>query len=79
MSKNSTSKISMGEQPDEYPQITQADLDKAVFRQGIESANEKQRITIMLDANIVNYFKAMAGKHEYQTLINDSLKKIAFG
>ena len=69
----------MDEQLDEYPQITQADLNRAVFRRGLEPANEKQRVTIMLDANIINYFKAMAGKHEYQTLINDSLKKIAFG
>ena len=36
----------------------------------------KQRITIMLDAGVVNYFKAKAGKRGYQTLINESLKKI---
>ena len=69
----------MDEQFDEYPQITQADLDRAVFRQGREPASEKQRVTIMLDTNIINYFKAMAGNNEYQTLINDSLKKVAFG
>jgi len=32
MSKNSISKTSM----DEYPEVTQADFDRAVFRQGLK-------------------------------------------
>ena len=30
----------------------------------------------MLDAEIISYFKSKAGKKGYQTLINESLKKI---
>ena len=71
MSKNSTSKISR----DEYPEITQADFDRAVFRHGLEPAEKKQRITIMLDAGIISYFKSKAGKRGYQTLINEYLKR----
>jgi uncharacterized protein (DUF4415 family) len=37
---------------------------------------EMQRITIMLDAGVIDYFKAKAGKRGYQTLINETLKKI---
>lgn len=71
MNKDYISKTSM----DEYPEITQADFDKAVFRKGLKPVEKKQRITIMLDAGIVNYFKAKAGKRGYQTLINETLKK----
>ena len=71
MSKNSTLEISM----DEYPEVTQDDLDRAVFRQGLKPTEKKQRITIMLDADVISYFKAKAGKRGYQTLINDSLRK----
>ncbi|MBF0233395.1 MAG: BrnA antitoxin family protein [Desulfamplus sp.] len=72
MNKNSTSKISM---EDEYPEITQVDFDKAIFRRGLKPVEGKQRITIMLDAEIVEYFKANAGKRGYQTLINETLKR----
>ncbi len=70
ISKNSTSQTSM----DEYPEITQS--DRAVFRQGLQIVEEKQRITIMLDTVVINYFKNKAGKRGYQTLINETLKQI---
>ena len=60
---------------DEYPEIRQADFDRAEFRIGLKPADKKQRITIMLDAGIVAYFKAQAGNRGYQTLINEALKK----
>ncbi len=72
MSKNSTSQTSM----DEYPEITQSDLDRAVFRQGLQPVEKKQRITIMLDTGVISYFKNKAGKRGYQTLINETLKQI---
>lgn len=75
MSKDSISKTSM----DEYPEITQADFDRAVFRKNLKPVENKQRITIMLDAGVINYFKAKAGKRGYQTLINESLKRIIAG
>ncbi len=38
---------------DEYPEVTQADFDRAVFRQGLEPAEKKQEITIMLDSGVI--------------------------
>ncbi|WP_394707075.1 BrnA antitoxin family protein [uncultured Desulfobacter sp.] len=73
MNKDSISKTSMN---DEYPEVTQADFDRAVLRQGLKPVEKKQRITIMLDAGVISYFKSKAGKKGYQTLINESLKKI---
>ena len=73
MNKNSTSRTSMD---DEYPEITQAEFDRAVFRKGLKPVEKKQRITIMLDAGVIGYFKSKAGKKGYQTLINESLKKV---
>src|SRR6056297_344555 len=73
MNKDSISKTSMD---DEYPEVTQADFDRAVLRQGLKSVEKKKRITIMLDARVISYFKSKAGKKGYQTLINESLKKI---
>lgn len=72
MNKNSIFQTSM----DEYPEVTQADFDRAVFRQGFKPVEKKQRITIMLDAGVIGYFKSKAGKKGYQTLINESLKKV---
>ncbi len=59
---------------DEYPEITQADFDRATLRQGLKPTEKKQRITIMLDAGLISYFKIKAGKRGYQTLINETLK-----
>jgi hypothetical protein len=36
----------------------------------------KQRINIMLDRPIVEHFKALAGERGYQTLINDTLRRM---
>jgi uncharacterized protein (DUF4415 family) len=60
---------------DEYPEVTQVDLDRAVFRVGLKPAPRKQRVTIMLDMALVEYFKARAGARGYQTLINDTLRQ----
>ncbi|MFH1635101.1 MAG: BrnA antitoxin family protein [Chloroflexota bacterium] len=60
---------------DEYPEVTQADFDRAIFRQRLKPVEKKQRITIMLDVGIISYYKAKAGQRGYQTLINDTLRK----
>jgi uncharacterized protein (DUF4415 family) len=60
---------------DEYPKVTQADLDRANFRIGLKSVPRKQRITILLDTGLVEYYKAKAGDRGYQTLINDTLRQ----
>ena len=35
----------------------------------------KKRLTMYLDAALIEYFKAKAGARGYQTLINDALKR----
>ncbi len=72
MNKNSISKTS----GDEYPEVTQADFDRAVLRKGLTPVEKKQRITIMLDPGVIRYFKAKAGKRGYQTLMNETLKEV---
>jgi uncharacterized protein (DUF4415 family) len=70
------------------PEITVADMSRARYRVGMKdttreewqaSVNEriskKQRINIMLDAQIVAWFKTLAGDRGYQTLINETLKQ----
>ena len=60
---------------DEYPKVTQANLDRATFRVGLKPAPRKQRITISLDTTLIEYFKAKAGERGYQTLINETLRQ----
>ncbi|WP_374688016.1 BrnA antitoxin family protein [Promineifilum sp.] len=62
--------------PDDYPAVTQADLDRATYRVGLRPAPRKQRVTIMLDTGLIEYFKARAGERGYQTLINEALRRI---
>jgi len=71
---NSYSSATSDEQ-DEYPKITQADLDRATFRMGLKPAPRKRRVTILLDTGLVEYFKAQAGERGYQTLINETLRQ----
>lgn len=73
MSKFSSSITS--EDRDDYPKITQADLDRAIFRVDLKPAPRKRRVTILLDTGLVEYFKAQAGERGYQTLINETLRQ----
>ena len=50
-------------------------MDCAAFRVGLGPLPRRQRITISLDTNVVEYFKAKAGKRGYQTLINETLRR----
>ena len=77
MSNSYTSPIS--DERDEYPEVTQADLDRAKFRVGLKPAPRKQRVTILLDTGLIEYFKAMAGTRGYQTLINETLRRAVEG
>ncbi len=73
---------------DDAPKLTQADFDRATFRVRGERASRadwqkavrakvaKQRINIMLDAPIIEHFKELAGERGYQTLINDTLRRV---
>jgi len=60
---------------DEYPKVTQAELDRAKFRVGLKAAPRKRRVTILLDTVLIDYFKAKAGERGYQTLINATLRQ----
>lgn len=60
---------------DEYPNVTQSDLDRATFRVGLKPAPRKRRVTILLDTVLIEYFRAKAGGSGYQTLINDTLRE----
>lgn len=84
MNKNST----MPTYIDDYPELTQADFDRATFKiQGqtvdkatwqahLKKATQKQRISINLDRDVLEYFKAQAGERGYQTLINHTLRQV---
>ncbi len=86
-----TSSTVMPATSDEAPRLTQADFDRAKFRIAGQEASKpewqsavraktgKQRINIMLDAPIVEHFKALAGERGYQTLINDTLRRAVAG
>jgi uncharacterized protein (DUF4415 family) len=73
MSKTSTTAIF-----DEDTPITQADIDagKLVLRKRVDArvVQPKKRVTLYLDASLVERFKEMAGERGYQTLINEFLK-----
>lgn len=71
---NTYSSLTFDDQ-DEYPKVTQIDLDRAKFRVGLKSAPRQQRVTILLDTALIEYFKAKAGEDSYQTLINDTLRQ----
>ncbi len=83
-----TSTTSTPDISDDAPPLTQADLDRAHFRVGGQNASRaewqsavrakvsKQRVNIMLDAPIVEHFKHLAGERGYQTLINDTLRRV---
>lgn len=60
---------------DEYPEVTQADLARSTFRVGLKPAPRQQRITIALDAQLIEYFKLKAGEQGYQALINTTLRQ----
>jgi uncharacterized protein (DUF4415 family) len=89
MKRISTAKASV--RSDDVPKITQAHFDRATYRMGSkkvakaewQAAAQKQlgkkRISIMLDAAIIEHFKTAAGERGYQTLINDTLRRAVEG
>jgi uncharacterized protein (DUF4415 family) len=63
---------------DEDTPITQDDIDAGRLVLSQRTAGRvvqpKKRVTLYLDAVLVERFKVMAGKRGYQTLINETLK-----
>jgi uncharacterized protein (DUF4415 family) len=69
MNKNSISQIS--DDFDDYPEISQSDLNRAVKRRNFVA---KQNVNLALDADIVAWFKKKSGDMNYELLINATLK-----
>ena len=73
---------------DDAPKLSQADFERGRLRVGgqdvsradwqaaVRARVSKQRINIMLDGPIVEHFKALAGERGYQTLINETLRRM---
>ena len=63
---------------DDDTPITQTDIDSGKLILRKRSAGRvvlpKKRVTLYLDAALVEHFKHMAGERGYQTLINETLK-----
>ena len=63
---------------DEETPITQTDIDagKLILRKRVNGrlVQPKQRVTLYLDAALVEHFKNLSGERGYQTLINETLK-----
>lgn len=90
MKQTSTSKMPVTSD-DDAPKLTQAAFDGARLRVGGKDVSRvewqaavrarvgKQRINIMLDAPVVEHFKAVAGGRGYQTLINEALREAIRG
>ncbi|WP_394751852.1 BrnA antitoxin family protein [Crenothrix sp.] len=75
MNKNSTSPMS-NDTLDEYPEVNQNDLNRAIRRRSFVEVSKKQNITIALDSDIINWFKEKSGEKEYQSLINATLRDV---
>ena len=58
--------------------VTKAEWQKAARAQ-LGELPSKKRISIMLDAAIIEHFKTAAGERGYQTLINDTLRRAVEG
>jgi uncharacterized protein (DUF4415 family) len=76
---------------DDEPQLTEAffarakhqingqDVSRVEWANAVRKQLGKQRVTIMLDTTILDFFKARAGERGYQTLINQSLRQFIQG
>ncbi|QXL83407.1 BrnA antitoxin family protein [Comamonas sp. NLF-1-9] len=51
------------------------DVDRAEFATAVRERLGKQRVSIMLDGEVLAFFRAKAGERGYQTLINQALRE----
>lgn len=59
--------------------IAGKEVSREEFSAAIQEKPIKQRVSIMLDASVIAYFKAKAGERGYQTLINQALHQAMDG
>jgi uncharacterized protein (DUF4415 family) len=55
------------------------DVDRAEFATAVRERLGKQRVSIMLDGEVIAFFKTKAGERGYQTLINQALHDVMRG
>jgi uncharacterized protein (DUF4415 family) len=55
------------------------DIGREEFAAAVQEKLGKQRVSIMLDASVIAFFKAKAGERGYQTLINQTLHRAMTG
>ena len=61
MNKNSISPMS-DDVFDEYPEISQTDLDRAIHRRNFVEVSKKQNVNLELDSDIIAWFKKNWGR-----------------
>ncbi|MCX7099150.1 MAG: BrnA antitoxin family protein [Methylococcales bacterium] len=61
---------------DEYPEIAATDLEGAIHRRNLLEVPKKQSVNLMLDADIIAWFKKKSGEVEFQSLINAALRDV---
>ena len=55
------------------------DVSREEFAVAAQKKLGKQRVSIMLDASVIAFFKAKAGERGYQTLVNQALHQVMAG
>jgi uncharacterized protein (DUF4415 family) len=55
------------------------DISREQWALAVREKLGKQRVSIMLDASVIAFFKAKAGDRGYQTLINQALHDVMRG
>lgn len=57
----------------DIPEVTEAQISRAVLRVGGVPVDRHQQSVVMLDSSVIEYFKRQAGNQDYQALINAAL------
>jgi len=47
---------------DEYPEISQTDLNRAIHRRNFVEVSKKQNVNLELDSDIIAWFKKIGGE-----------------
>jgi uncharacterized protein (DUF4415 family) len=55
--------------------INLKEVSEAEFTDAVRQKVGKQRVSIMLDSNVIEFFRNKAGERGYQTLINQALQQ----
>ncbi|MCX7086846.1 MAG: BrnA antitoxin family protein [Methylococcales bacterium] len=73
MNKNFISPMS--DDFDEFPEISQADLNNSIRRRNFAHIEKKQNVNLALDADVIVWFKQKSGDEGFQSLINATLRE----